>query len=181
MLEDVDLPTALSAIQHLNFSSDIESGVNELVERLSASIEIDFADLSNRDFENLVADLLEDLGFSIQRDAMFDHLRIDFAATYPSTDPFGGASDIPWLIEVKHRSSGRIAIDTVRQLSVVWHTVRGQSPFVQMALITSGQVTSAAREYLNSEPIRLIEGDELRRILLTRPHLVKKYMRLAHP
>lgn len=181
LLEDVDLPPALSTIQHLNFSSDLQSGVDDLVARLSASIDIDFATLSFQDFENLVADLLDDIGFSIEREPTVDGFHFDFAATYPSTDPFGGPTDNRWLIEVKHRSSGRVTVETIRQVASTWHSLRDRSSFAQMALITSGQITSAARELINSAPIRLIEGVELRRILLTRPHLIRKYLRSVRP
>jgi hypothetical protein len=173
VLDDVQLPDAIRHIQHIDFRVDPRAAIEELVSRLESAVDINFSALSPRQFEELIADLLSDLGFQAEREAVFQGRRFDFRISFDSMDPFGGSTAEDWLIEVKHYSSGRLSVAVVTEFAGIALAMGNQR--ARIALVTSSQVTSAAREIIRRTPVRLVEGVELKRILLTRPELVRKH------
>lgn len=172
LLDDAPIPPALSNLQFIDLRDDAELALQRLVGRLQENLEIDFSSLSGLAFEDLVADVLSDLGFTTEREVFDRGMQFDFRANVRSQDPFGAMVDETWLIEVKHHSVGRLSVAAIRDFIGKAHAFTGS----RLALITSGQITSAGREFISSYPVRLVEGVELRRILLTRPHLVRRHL-----
>lgn len=175
LLEDVDMPPSLSGIQYLDFRDNQDRAVDALVSRLSSGAEIDFSAFSPQAFERLVGDLLLDLGFAVEVEPRVPDRGFDFRADVRVQDPFGAVVTERWLIDVKHRSSGRVDVATLSEFIGLAHSL-GFAENTKLALITSGQLTSAGREVLKSAPLRVVEGVELKRILLTRHHLITRHM-----
>lgn len=173
LLDDVELPDVIRHIQHVDFRRDPRAAVEDLVSRLESTVNIDFSILSPYQFEELVADLLFDLGFQAEREVIFHGRQFDFRIRFDSMDPFGGSTTEDWLIEVKHYNSGRLSVAAVTEFAGIALAMRDQK--TRIALIASNQVTSAVRERIRETPVRLVEGVELKRILLTRPELVRKH------
>ena len=67
IVEDCDIPPMLADRSYLDLRHDHEGGVQRLVQQLGAVPEIDFSPLDWRSFEDLVADLLIELGFAVDR------------------------------------------------------------------------------------------------------------------
>lgn len=173
LLDDVELPAAIRHIQYIDFRANPRAAVEDLVSRLETAVDVDFSALSPHQFQELVADLLFDMGFQAEREAFFQGFHFDFRISFAGMDPFGGSTAENWLIEVKHYSSGRLSVGDIRAFAGMALAIRDQKTHI--ALITSSQVTSAAREMVRQTPVRLVEGVELKRILLTRPDLVRKH------
>jgi hypothetical protein len=173
LLDKVELPYAIRDINYIDFRTDPRAAIEDLVSRLETVVDIDFSTLSAHEFEELVADLLVDLGFRAERDVIFQGRQFDFRIHFESMDPFGGSFAENWLIEVKHYSSGRLSVAVVTQFANIALAMRDQK--TRIALVTSSQVTSAARDIIRQSPVLLIEGVELKRILLTRPDLVRRH------
>lgn len=173
MLDHVELPEPLRDIAYVDFRSDPRAAVEALVSRLSSTVAIDFARLTGRQLEHLIGDLLVDLGLRVERNVHMDGWEFDFRAQFQTLDPFGARAEETWLVEVKHHSSNRLSVAAIADFLVRTRAI--QSSGTHFALITSGQITSAARQMLRGLDIRVVEGVELKRILLTRPHLVRHY------
>jgi hypothetical protein len=172
-LDQTPLPEALSGMQRVDFSGDVTRATTELVAKIGRASDIDFAMLKPLGFESLVGDLLTTIGFHIQQDFVFQGKKFDFLATLRLTDPFGLDSQEQWVIEVKdYRNRPGVAV--IHQVLMDFHSL---PQAIRPALIVSTQLTSAAREVLASagERIRLIEGVELKRILLSHPQIARKY------
>ncbi|SEG76731.1 TIR domain-containing protein [Bosea lathyri] len=173
LLDDVEVPPSMRDILYLDFRADPRAAMERLVATLAPAIDIDFSVLSPYQFEELVADLLASLGYEAEREVVVQGRNFDFHLTFTRSDPFGGSIAEDWLIEVKHYSSGRLSVAVITEFANLATLMRDQK--TQIALVTSSQVTSAAREILRQAPLRLVEGVELKRILLTRPELVRKH------
>ena len=137
------------------------------------AIEIDFSKLSPHLFEQLVGDLLSELGFKVEIEAEFNGRRFDFRIPFHRNDPFGSDVTDSWLIEVKHYSSGRLSVSAASGFASV--SLAAKEENINFALVTSGQITSPARNILESGHVRLVEGVELKQILLSHPKLVGRF------
>lgn len=175
LLEDVEMPLSFQGIQFLDLRHKPEGAADAVVSRLSSNLSIDFGGFNSQAFEDLIADILNDLGFSIEREPLVRGRQWDFRATVPVRDPFGATVIENWLVEAKHQSRGRVSVPTIREFIVQAENAYSHGN-TKVALITSGQITSAGRELLSSVPLRIVEGVELKRILLTRHHLVLKHI-----
>ncbi len=173
VLDDVEVPSSLRGLLHLDFRRDLKVGIDKLVAALAPTIDIDFSVLSPVQFEGLIADLLANLGFEVEREVTFEGCPFDFRVPVTRTDPFGLNFVEHWLIEVKHYSTGRLSAALVAKYAHLALTARDQN--TRIALVTSSQVTSAARELVQNASLRLIEGIELKRILLGKPELARKH------
>ena len=173
LLDDVELPPSMRDIHYLDFRADLRVAMEKLISTLAPAVDIAFSLLPPRQFEELIADLLSSLGYKPEREVAFQGRTFDFRVPFTRTDPFGGIISEDWLIEVKHYSSGRLSVAAVAEFANVAKVMRDQN--TRLALVTSSQVTSAAREIVRESPLRLVEGVELKRILLTRQELVRKY------
>lgn len=173
LLDDVDVPSQMRDLLYLDFRSDPRAAMEKLVETLAPTIEIDFSTLSPHRFEDLVADLLTRLGHEPEREASFQGRQFDFRINFARPDPFGGRTSEKWLIEVKHYSAGRLSVAVMTEFAHLAMIARDQN--TRISLVTSSQVTSAARQVVDMAPIRLVEGVELKRLLLAQPELLRKY------
>jgi hypothetical protein len=176
LIGDCDLPDSLARMRYFDLRTDLSQGVARLAEEVFAVRKIDFSRLSPQQFEALVGDLLSEIGLSVTQTPRSRDGGFDFLAKYSSWDPFGTTSEEVWLVEAKLYRSARVGVENLRAMFSVLASVRGASKAV---VVTSGRLTSAAREYLDmSAPageIRVIEGPQLVDLLMRHPRLVSRY------
>lgn len=178
-LDETPLPAALARRRVVDLTNDFGSGVQALVREVATAQHVDFKRLDHRAFEDLIGDLLKRVGFSVERQPGTSGATVDMRATRAATDPFGGAELETWLVECKlYGSGGRMSVEAIRQvaglLATAPVTTRG-------LLVTTAQVTSVAREYLDDVErtarvrLRLLDGEELAALLRQQPDLVARY------
>jgi TIR domain/Restriction endonuclease len=178
LVEDCTMPPPLANLVYLDLRSDLEGGIDRLIQQLGIAPDIDFSRLDPQSFESLVADLLRSLGFSIEHQALSSDSGFDFKASFPTRDPFGARHEDVWLVEVKHYKNQRVSVDAVRQMVSYMTMLPGAKKGL---VVTSAQLTSVAQEVLAElttnlrTELRVIEGTELKRLLLEHPQLVKRY------
>ena len=179
LIADCEIPLLLASYQYLDLRTDFEQGVARLVEQIGVVPEIDFSALDWKSFENLVVDLLIKLGFEdIEREWARADPGVDLKADYSHFDPFGVEVTETWLIEVKFYRQARADLRSVQQLVDYLSRLPTRSKGL---LVTNGQLTSAARDWLKSAEaksrieIRVIDGTELKRLLLLHRDLVNEY------
>ncbi|MGE7416181.1 TIR domain-containing protein [Methylobacterium tarhaniae] len=173
LLDDVEMPPYLRDIQYIDFRSKPRDAVDELVSLLRSTSGIDFSRLSPKQFEDLIADLFIDMGLNVEREIYAHDFMFDYKIIYKNRDPFGAITKETWLVEAKHYSSGRLSVSTIKDFAA--RAYRAPNISEHIALVTSSQITSAAREVLRNLPIRVVEGVELKRLLITRKDLVNRY------
>ncbi len=178
LIEDCTMPPPLANLVYLDLRTDLEGGIGRLIQQLGMASDIDFSRLNPQSFESLVADLLQRLGFSIEHQALSSDSGFDFKASFPTKDPFGAHHEDVWLVEVKHYKNQRVSVDAVRQMVSYMTMLPGAKKGL---VVTSGQLTSVAQEVLAElttnlrTELRVIEGTELKRLLLEHPQLIKRY------
>lgn len=179
VIADCEIPLLLRSYQYLDLRRDFEGGVARLVKQIGIAPEIDFSELDGRSFENLVVDLLSKLGFKdIEREWASADVGVDVKASYAYDDPFGVEDTETWLVEVKFYRQARADLKSIRQLVDYLSRLPARSKGL---LVTNGQLTSAAKDWLDSAKaksrveIRVIDGTELKRLLLQHSDLVSKY------
>jgi len=179
LIADCDIPPLLRSYQYLDLRTDFEQGVARLVEQLDGVPDIDFSRLDSGSFENLVVDLLTKLGFEcVEREWRVAGAQVDLKANYSRLDPFGVEVTETWLVEVKFYREARADLRSIRQLVGYLSRLPYRSKGL---LVTNGQLTSAAQDWLKSAEadsrieIRVIDGTELKRLLLQHTDLVNKY------
>jgi hypothetical protein len=179
LISDSEVPSTLANYQYLDLSTDFERGLDRLVEQISAAPEIDFSKLDWRAFEALIADLLVELGFrNVEQKLAVSDSGVDIRAHYSHIDPFGIEVTDTWLVEIRFYRQGRADLKSIHQLGGY---ISGLPARSKGLLVTNGQLTSAAREWLKSAEansrveIRMIDGTELKRLLLQHSHLIRKY------
>jgi len=184
LIEACDIPPILASYQHLDLRKDFEQGISRLIEQISIVPEIDFSELDWISFENLIVDLLTKLGFKdIERELTRPDPGVDFKADYSRLDPLGVEVTETWLIEVKFYRQARADLRSIRHLVDYLSRLPIRSKGL---LITNGQLTSASRDWLKSAEaknrieIRVIDGTELKRLLLQHRDLVNKYFVQKH-
>jgi len=105
----------------------------------------------------------------------------DIRANYISTDPFGAEKEETWIAEVKFYRNARADLNAMRQMASYLERLPGQ---YKGLIITNGQLTSAAREWLalaeneHRIEVRVVDGTELKRLLLNNPQLVDRYFHI---
>lgn len=179
LIDDAEIPGFLHTYQYFDCRSEVERGIERLVDQISAAPEIDFSRLTPEAFESLVTELLVKLQFTnIARPSVFKDAGYDLKADYQRTDPFGLATTETWLVECKFYRQSRADLKSISQflvhLSVLERTNRG-------LLVTNSQLTSVALEHLanleskTGKDVRVIDGTELKRLLIKHEDLVRKY------
>lgn len=158
----------------------------ELIQR-ALTPEINFAQLDAATFENLVVDLLLSLGYAdIVRQWQDQRVRreVDIKAAFRLTDPFGAPFEETWIVEIKFYRNERPDVDGLRQLA---RYLAACPVSFRGLLVTNSQLTSAAQSWLSLEQsrsrvvIRVIDGTELRSLILSSSQLLNKYFpRLKH-
>lgn len=179
LIADCEIPPHLAFYQHFDVRMDFEKGVRRLIKQIDAAAEIDFSELDRKAFENLVVDLLTELGFrNIERERAASDLGVDLKAYYSYPDPFAVQITDTWIIEIKFYRQARADLKSIHQLVGYMSSLPARSKGL---LITNGQLTSAARDYLklaeaNSRvDIRVVDSTELKRLLLQNRNLINKY------
>jgi hypothetical protein len=179
LIADAEIPGFLFNYQYFDCRLDVGQGIERLVDQISAAPEIDFSLLTWEQFENLVADLLAKLNFkNIQKQAKLADWKFDIKADYPRTDPFGISYTETWLVECKLYKKSRADVKAISEflfsLGILASNYRG-------LLVTNSQLTSAATEHLEllqskiGKDVRVIDGTELKRLLIRHKGLVEKY------
>jgi len=179
LIADAEIPGFLHTYQYLDCRVDVERGIERLVDQISAAPDINFSLLTHEGFENLVADLLAELNFTnIERPPRFKDIGYDIKADFLHTDPFGLTTTETWLVECKLYQRSRADLKAISQflfyLSMLEPNNRG-------LLVMNSQLTSVALEHLanfkskTGTDIRVIEGTELKRLLIKHKDLVRKY------
>ncbi len=179
VIKDCEIPPSLARYQYLDLRTDFDQGVTRLVEQITIAPEIKFSKLDWESFENLVIDLLIELGFKdIEREWGVQDYGVDLKALYSYIDPFSVEVTDIWLVEIKFYRQARVDLRLIRQLVGYLSTLSARSKGL---LITNGQLTSAAQDLLksigerNPVEIRVIDGTELKRLLLQHRNLIEKY------
>jgi hypothetical protein len=179
LLEDCDVPASLSTYQWFDMKAGIANNLEKLAEALSSTPKIDFAKLSPQTFEQLVVDLLQKLGFVHLRSRIqADDLQLDAIVEYRHKDPFGVETREVYLVETKLYHHARADLQALNQLAKY---AKSDPKINKALLVTNGNLTSVARDWVNDAtqeegiPVRVIDGTELRRLLLQNTDLVSKY------
>lgn len=178
LIEDCQIPASLAGRVHLDLRSNLELGVRDLVRELDVVSRIDFSQLDSRSFERLVGDLLIALGFSVEFFGQSTDAGFDLKATYPTRDPFGVLKDELWLVQVKLYRRERVSIGSIHEMVGRLMSSAGSSKGL---IVTNSQLTSVAHEFLHNfsrksrADVRIIDGAELRQLLLRHPDLVRLY------
>jgi hypothetical protein len=131
------------------------------------------------EFESLVVELLEALGFNqVFGDGVANDHGIDIQAMLPTKSATGEVTNKLWLVQLKHyRSQGRISMDNLAQLTGMLHVKSGSKAL----LVTSANLTSAAREYVfkfnetSGGKLEIWDRDILASLLTRFPNLQSKY------
>jgi hypothetical protein len=179
LLEDCIIPTDLAGRLYLDLRSNFQNGVTRLIEQLSLTPQVDFEDITEASLINILVDLLSELGFfDIQICHGLTEKGRDIEAHYRYKDPFGKETEEIWLIEAKLYKNGRADL---RSISQMFQAIGTMSENYKGLIVTNGQVTSAARSWLENEKnsqraeIRVIDGTELRGLLLRHPTIIRRY------
>lgn len=169
----------MNSYQYIDLSKNFREGVDILINQLQNTSIIDFSKISGYEFENLVSDLLEELGFlNIKRNITLEDSGIDIIGEFPYTDPFGNKQLETWVVEVKLYKKSRLDIKAIQKIK---YKLLNDSGFSKALLVTNGHLTSATKKFLDSINkqeklyIRVIEGTELKRLLLKNNDLLSKY------
>jgi hypothetical protein len=181
LVDDTSLPGYLTQYQVFDLSHDFATGVGSLVAKISQVPKINFGLLNADEFERLAVDLLDHLGFTIvepESRLQASEARYDIVADYLSVDPFGGTRTERWLIELRLYKTERADLKALERFLINILATPGR---YHAAIITNGQLTSATRDWLqlsniqSQVPLRVIEGTDLKRLLLNYRDLVDKY------
>lgn len=179
LIADCDIPNDLSGRLFLDLRSNFQGGVARLVEQLSLTPQVDLEGLNEKTLMKIFVDLLDALGFyNVQLHHGPDEMGKDIEARFRNKDPFGKETEEVWLVQVKLYKSGRADL---RSISQMFQIIATMPENYKGLIVTNGQLTSAARSWLESEiqskrdEIRVIDGTELRRLLLNHPALIRKY------
>lgn len=174
-----NVPDYLQSIQHFDLHENFNSQSRNVIDAIVGAPNIDFAQLVPQRFELLVRNLLQELGFERIVEHFSDaNRRFDFSAEFRRTDPFGTSELENWIVEVKYYKKERVDLRTIQHMSDYLKS----SPWGTKGLIvTNSQPTSVVRDWSNSRStldrvnLRIIDGGELKRILLAHPAVVEQY------
>lgn len=177
-VEPCDVPDYLKKWLVIDAIKNFDSTIEKLTKLLGSAGAINFNELSPLQFENMVFDLLKSYRFrTINRSKGARDYGYDFTARSNVQDPFGRPDSEEWIIEVKALSRQT----DVSALHSFLGTVSLRGGNSKGLFITSGQLTSIAREWLaeveksGGPKITVLEGAELRRLILPKHHIISKY------
>ncbi|HAG85522.1 MAG TPA: hypothetical protein DCL61_31360 [Cyanobacteria bacterium UBA12227] len=179
LLEDCDIPSSLAIYQCFDMRSGVEENLEKLAEALRFTPKIDFEKLSPQTFEQLVVDLLQKLGFvNLQSEIQQRDSGFDAVVEFRQKDPFGAETREVYAVETKFYRHSRAGLEALRQLAGY---AKSDPKINKALLVTNGNLTSVALDWVNDAPkatgipIRVIDGTELKRLLLQNTDLVSKY------
>jgi TIR domain/Restriction endonuclease len=180
LLDDCEIPASVAMYQCFDMKTGIEQNLERLIEALKSTSSIDFQKLSPQMFDHLIADLLSKLGFVDRKVEMMQASapRADAIVEFRHKDPFGAETREIYIVEVKLYPNSRADLRSLRQLALIAE----HYPEADKALlVTNGNLTSVALDWVHDSPkavgvpIRVIDGTELKRLLLQNTDLVSKY------
>ncbi len=171
------VPDFLSKFQMLDLRKKTSGNIRKVISQILNAPRIDLSSLSGYEFLRLAADLLKKLRFrNIKTGSGVEDRGIDLMAEFYRRDPFGVENKEVWIVETKFYQNERASLKSLRALagSLTFF------PDAKALLITNGLLTSYARKWLQDisgrgRHIRVIEGPELRNLLLRFPDLVDQY------
>lgn len=158
--------------------SRVEVQVGRIAEYLHNLPRVDFDALSVCQFEKLIFSLLDKLHLRDVSLANHSDAGFDIEAKSRVRNPFGGYSFTTWLIEVKFTKSARVDLELLHQLS---HYLERRPLEINGVVITNGQLTSTAREWLEETTkskrtsLTVVDGTQLRELVLKYPTLVEEF------
>jgi restriction endonuclease Mrr len=170
------VPDFLAAWTIIDATRNFDKAIADLAVLISAVPQIQLERLDPREFEAFVGDLLRAYGFRHVKAALGQNdIGFDFSAQTMQRDPFGRPEVVDWLIEVKS-AKGQADTSSLRAFLGVLSLRKARGLF-----ITGGQLTTPAKEWLEQVTrtggprLSLIEGTELKRLVMAKPRLVRKY------
>lgn len=155
-----------------------EQQISKIADYLANLPLVNFDALSAPRFEELVFSLLEKLHLRDVSRIKYAEKGFDFEAKSRVKNPFGGYGFITWLIEVKFTKSARVDLGLLHQLS---HYLELRPLEINGVVITNGQLTSTAREWLEDNArskrtsLTVVDGTQLRELVLKYPALVEEF------
>jgi hypothetical protein len=174
-----EIPIVLQDIRWLDLRKHTERDIDLLVKQIVHALKIDFSCLDGQAFEKLIGELLEKLGFkNIQHRVRVGSWEADIKAEYQQRDPFGVETSEIWLVETKFYRSEKADLRALYQLTGYLLAV---PEMYKGLLVTNSQLTSTARDWSKSTQeknrirIRVVEGPELKNLLIRFPDLIKRY------
>ena len=152
--------------------------IYELAQRIENGWALDLLDLLPVVFERLVEDLLRSEGFDVTAADGVGDRGYDFVASIPGT---ATTPPIEYVVEAKAYRHSRVSVTTVHEIAQKLAKAEGNRAGM---IVTSGQLTSVAMRALmdlaslpESPEIRILDGSQVKYLLLKHPHLVRKYGR----
>ena len=183
LLEDCDIPPSLAMYQWFDMRGGIEENLEKLANALRSTPQIDFEKLSPQTFEQLVGDLLEKLGFvNLRFERKQSDSGIDAIVEFRQKDPFGAETRDVYVVETKFYRASRADLRTLMQLAGY---AKNDPKINKALLVTNGKLTSVALDWVSDAPkvtgipIRVVDGTELKRLLLQNTDLVSKYFTVS--
>ncbi|MCF6108425.1 TIR domain-containing protein [Mesorhizobium muleiense] len=179
LIETCEIPPPLAGRFYVDLRDNWAMGVDRILHQIARAPDVDLLQLDPEAFEHLARDVLVALDFSVMdtpkpgRDA-----GVDFTATQTGSDPSNPTKAVTWMVQVKAYRQQRVSVDTVQQLLGALSSAPAGTKGL---LVTNGRLTSVAREFLSdalseAKPeIRVIDGSELKNLLLRHPNLVSRY------
>lgn len=175
LIADCEIPPLLASRVYLDIRENKEAGVQRLVDQLAAAPAIQFSHMTPQNFEQLIADLLVELGFSVEVMASGNDPGFDIIAKYQTRDPFGATSAQIWLVEARLYRNSRVSVSVLRRLLGVLSIEQASMGLI----VTNGNLTSEARHFLHSvdraNRLRLIDGTELTSLIGRYPRLLERH------
>jgi hypothetical protein len=176
LLEPCEVPAGLRDRLAVDLSQDGALGVGRLITRLVGDRAVDFKALDPSSFERLVAEILTREDFALTAEPRNADMGRDLVGTR------GGEY---WVIEVKqYTPQRRMSVSVIDQLI---GQLRRYKPEANGLLVTSGQLTSVAQDYLDNASdqlggrVRVIDGIELKQLLAKHPDLIERYFASGRP
>jgi SNF2 family DNA or RNA helicase len=124
----------------------------------SQSTEKPLEDLSPYEFEDMISKLCREIGYAVRETKRSRDGGVDL---YAKRDLVTGTESL--IIQCKHYPNGVVGVEKVREL---YGVLASRQDISRAVLITSGQFSSTAIDFASGKNLKLINGDELKGILI---------------
>lgn len=170
ILGPASAPEPLRGRAGVNLTGEMAS-LDELVQRIYDGRALDLLDLTPTAFERLVEDILRSEGLDVRTPRGKSDGGYDFVATMPGTDT---VPPTVFLVEAKAYRNDRVSVAAVRKSAGRVAAAGGGEAGL---IVTNGQLTSVAAQALArlAPEIRVLDGIQVKHLLLKHPELVRKY------
>jgi Restriction endonuclease/TIR domain len=151
-----------------------------VADRVRLGAAIDLASFSGSRLEALVSDLLQRMGWTIASGAARLDEGYDLRITRAARPGINWPTES--LVQIKAYRDRRASVSTISQLAYVVRRHQGTAGL----LVTNGQLTTVAKSYAAQAsqagtPIEIIDGPELRQMLLKHPDIALRHIPAADP